>query len=86
MTWGIYGTYLIFVVLLVLAPGPDTTVILKNSLVGGRRAGLASLLGIFFGNVVQGTAAALGVGELITRSQPLFLPGTRGSSAYCSYA
>jgi threonine/homoserine/homoserine lactone efflux protein len=73
VSWGLYGTYLIFVVLLVLAPGPDTTVVLKNSLAGGRRAGIASLLGVSFGGAVQGTAAALGVGELITRSQPLFL-------------
>jgi threonine/homoserine/homoserine lactone efflux protein len=85
MTWGIYGAYLVFVVLLVLAPGPDTTVILKNSLVGGRRAGMASLLGIFFGNAVQGTAAALGVGELITRSQPLFLTIRYVGAAYLVY-
>jgi threonine/homoserine/homoserine lactone efflux protein len=85
MTWGLYGTYLIFVVLLVLAPGPDTTVILKNSLVGGRRAGLASLLGIFFGNAVQGAAAALGVGELITRSQPLFMTIRYVGAAYLVY-
>jgi threonine/homoserine/homoserine lactone efflux protein len=82
MTWGIYGTYLVFVVILALAPGPDTTVILKNSLIGGRRAGMASLLGIFFGNAVQATAAALGVGELITRSQPLFLTIRYVGAAY----
>ena len=85
MTWGIYGTYLAFVVILALAPGPDTTVILKNSLIGGRRAGMASLLGIFFGNAVQATAAALGVGELITRSQPLFLTIRYIGAAYLCY-
>jgi threonine/homoserine/homoserine lactone efflux protein len=85
MTWGIYGPYLVFVVILALAPGPDTTVILKNSLVGGRRAGMASLLGIFFGNAVQATAAALGVGELITRSQPLFLTIRYIGAAYLCY-
>jgi RhtB (resistance to homoserine/threonine) family protein len=72
VAWGTYGAYLVFVVLLVLAPGPDTTVVLKNSLAGGRRAGIASVLGVATGNAVQATAAALGVGALITRSQPVF--------------
>ncbi|MFI9504846.1 LysE family translocator [Nocardia sp. NPDC052566] len=72
MTWANYGTYLVFVVLLVLAPGPDTAVILKNSLVGGRRGGVSTAAGIAVGNLIQGTAAALGVGALITRSQPVF--------------
>lgn len=72
MTWSLYGTYLIFVILLVIAPGPDTMVVLKNSLAGGRMAGLVSSLGICAGNLAQGTAVALGVGALIVRSQPVF--------------
>jgi len=72
MTWGIFGTYLVFVVLLVLAPGPDTMVVLKNSLAGGRGAGLATCVGVVTSNLLQGTAAALGVGALIVRSQPVF--------------
>lgn len=82
MTLATYGAYLVFVVILVLAPGPDTTVILKNSLVGGRRAGMASLLGIAFGNATQATAAALGVGALIARSQPVFLAIRYAGAAY----
>ncbi|GAA5071875.1 LysE family translocator [Nocardia iowensis] len=72
MTWDSYGPYLVFVVLLVLAPGPDTAVILKNSLIGGRRGGVSTSAGIAVGNLVQGTAAALGVGAVITRSQLVF--------------
>jgi threonine/homoserine/homoserine lactone efflux protein len=72
MTWGLYGTYLVFVILIVIAPGPDTMVVLKNSLAGGRAAGLLASLGITAGNLVQGTAVALGIGALIVRSQPVF--------------
>ncbi|MGW0252748.1 LysE family translocator [Nocardia goodfellowii] len=72
MTWDSYGTYLVFVVLLVLAPGPDTAVILKNSLIGGPRGGVSTSAGIAVGNLVQGTAAAFGVGAVITRSQLVF--------------
>ncbi len=72
MSLGLYGTYLVFVVLLVIAPGPDTMVVLKNSLAGGRRAGMLTCAGVTAGNLVQGTAVALGVGALIVRSQPVF--------------
>jgi len=72
MTWSAYGSYLAVVVLVVLAPGPDTAVVLKNSLAGGARGGLLASLGIFTGNVVQGTAAALGLGAVIAHSQPVF--------------
>ncbi|WP_199432749.1 LysE family translocator [Qaidamihabitans albus] len=72
MTWSSYGSYLVFVVIVVLAPGPDTMVTLKNSLAGGFRGGLLATSGIAFGNVLQGTAVALGLGALIVRSQPVF--------------
>lgn len=72
MSWSTYATFAAFATVVVLAPGPDTLVVLKNSLVGGRAAGLATSLGICTSNVVQGTAAAFGVGALIVRSQPLF--------------
>jgi threonine/homoserine/homoserine lactone efflux protein len=72
MSLSLYGTYLVFVVLLVIAPGPDTMVVLKNSLAGGRPAGLVTCAGVTAGNLIQGTAVALGVGTLIVRSQPVF--------------
>ncbi|MEU3273249.1 LysE family translocator [Saccharomonospora sp. NPDC006951] len=72
MTWSSYGSYLIFVILVVLAPGPDTVVTLKNSVAGGFRGGLLAATGIAVGNVVQGTAVALGLGALIVQSQPVF--------------
>ena len=82
MTWSVYGSYLVIVVLIVLAPGPDTMVMLKNALSGGFRGGLLASLGIVAGNAVQGTAAALGLGVLIARSQPLFLALKWAGAAY----
>lgn len=67
-----YGTFALFALLLVLAPGPDFAVVVKSALAGGPRAGFWTGLGVTGSNVVQGTAAALGVGALIVASQPLF--------------
>jgi threonine/homoserine/homoserine lactone efflux protein len=85
MHWGLYGAFLVFAVLLVLAPGPDTTVVLKNCMVGGRKAGLATVAGVTVANFVQGTLAALGVGELIVRSQPVFDTIRYVGAAYLCY-
>ncbi|GAA1880365.1 LysE family translocator [Pseudonocardia ailaonensis] len=72
MTWSSYGTYLAIAVLLVLAPGPDTLVLLRNALSGGRRGGLIAGAGIVAGNLLQGSAAAFGLGVLVASSRPLF--------------
>ncbi len=85
MTWSSYSSYLVIVVLIVLAPGPDTMVMLKNSLSGGTRGGLLATAGIFAGNAVQGTAAALGLGVVIAQSQPVFVTLKWLGAAYLVY-
>ncbi|MDQ0376957.1 LysE family translocator [Amycolatopsis thermophila] len=72
MTWSLYASYLVFVVLIAIAPGPDTMVVLKNALSGGARGGLYACSGIALGNFVQATAVGLGLGALIVRWQPVF--------------
>jgi threonine/homoserine/homoserine lactone efflux protein len=85
VTWSSYGTYLVFVVLVVLAPGPDTMVTLKNALAGGPRGGMLAASGIAAGNLLQGTAVALGLGALIVRSHPIFLTLRWAGVVYLCY-
>lgn len=73
MSWGSYSTFVVLAVLLVLVPGPDFAVVMRNALAGGRRRGLAASLGVVSSNVVQGTAAAFGLGAVIASSHDLFL-------------
>ncbi|WP_063131083.1 LysE family translocator [Nocardia fusca] len=72
MTVHEYVGYLAVVVLVVLAPGPDTVITLQHSVLGGLRGGARAVAGICAASLVQGSAAALGVGALITGSQPVF--------------
>jgi threonine/homoserine/homoserine lactone efflux protein len=67
-----YGAFLAFAIVLILIPGPDFAVVTKNTLVGGRRRGIWTSLGIASSNFVQGTAVAAGLSALIMRVQPLF--------------
>jgi threonine/homoserine/homoserine lactone efflux protein len=72
LSWAGYSTFIAFVLLLTVAPGPDFAVVMKNALAGGRTAGLWTTVGINISNAVQGTVAALGLGALIVASRPLF--------------
>jgi RhtB (resistance to homoserine/threonine) family protein len=73
MTWSTYAGFAAMMALLAMMPGPDTMVVLKNALTGGARGGGWACAGISVANVLQGTAAALGLGAVITRYQPVFL-------------
>jgi RhtB (resistance to homoserine/threonine) family protein len=72
LSWAGYSTFIAFVLLLTVAPGPDFAVVMKNSLAGGRAAGLWTTVGINISNAAQGTVAALGLGAVIVASRPLF--------------
>jgi threonine/homoserine/homoserine lactone efflux protein len=55
--------------LLVLAPGPDTLLVLRNSLSAGRRRGLVTITGIVSGLLVWATIAAIGLAALLRASE-----------------
>ncbi|HYG87379.1 MAG TPA: LysE family translocator [Azospirillum sp.] len=64
--------YLVAATVLVLAPGPDSLLVLSRGLTEGRRAGFVATAGITLGNVVQALLAAVGVSALIAASPTLF--------------
>jgi len=46
MSWSKYAEFLAFAVVLIVIPGPDFAVVTKNTLVGGRRRGRWTALGV----------------------------------------
>jgi threonine/homoserine/homoserine lactone efflux protein len=67
------GTFVLLSALLAIAPGPDTAIVTRNALVGGRRAGLHTILGVFLGLTVWTLAAGAGIAALIRASEPAFV-------------
>jgi threonine/homoserine/homoserine lactone efflux protein len=67
-----YLTFLVVAGVLVMVPGPDFAVVVRNTLAGGRPRGLWSATGVATSNAVQGTAAAAGLGALVLQVEPLF--------------
>jgi threonine/homoserine/homoserine lactone efflux protein len=59
-------------ILLAIAPGPGMLYVLARTLAGGRREGLLSALGTFFGGMVHVFAAAAGVSIILAKSALAF--------------
>lgn len=65
-------SFLLVVGLVVLMPGADFVVTVRNAVAHGRRAGLATVIGIGAASAIQGTLVALGLGAVIVQSHLLF--------------
>jgi threonine/homoserine/homoserine lactone efflux protein len=70
---------------LVLIPGPNLVYIVTRSIEAGRRAGLASMLGVEAGTLVHVTAAALGLSALLASSEVAFEMVRWAGVAYLIY-
>jgi threonine/homoserine/homoserine lactone efflux protein len=67
-----FSVFLSAAILLAIAPGPGMLYVLARSLGGGRREGLLSAIGTFFGGMVHVVAAAAGISIIIAKSVMAF--------------
>ncbi|MCW2938345.1 MAG: hypothetical protein JWN00_1330 [Actinomycetia bacterium] len=58
--------------LLTITPGPDTAMVLRQTLTHGRRAGFAAAVGVALGLVGWGVAAAIGLAALLASSAQVY--------------
>ena len=69
----------------ICVPGPDTALIIRNTLAGGRRSGIASAVGIICGIAVWTLAAAVGLAAVLSASEPVFRALQLVGAAYLVY-
>jgi len=67
-----YAPFVVFALVVAIAPGPDTLLTLRSAVSGGRRRGLWTMAGITIAGSLQGVLAASGLGAIITRAEPVF--------------
>jgi threonine/homoserine/homoserine lactone efflux protein len=65
-------TFALVALVLIMIPGPDQALITRSTLVGGRAAGLLSVVGGVLGLAVHATAAAVGLSALLLASANAF--------------
>jgi threonine/homoserine/homoserine lactone efflux protein len=71
--------------LLIVTPGQDTALTIRNTLAGGRRAGVRTALGVSSGQAIWALAAAAGLAALLQASEPAFLVLRLAGAAYLVY-
>ncbi|WP_029497932.1 LysE family translocator [Kurthia huakuii] len=79
------GVFLIMSLLLILVPGPDSGLVIQNSIVHGKKAGMKTVLGSVSGLFIHTAAAVLGLSALIVKSAWLFTILKWVGAAYLIY-
>jgi threonine/homoserine/homoserine lactone efflux protein len=72
-------------VLVIVTPGPDTALTIRNTLLGGRAGGIATAFGVVGGQAVWALATSLGVVALLVASEPAFEAVRLAGAAYLVY-
>ena len=68
--------------IVIMTPGPDTALTIRNTLLGGRRAGIFTAVGVSGGQAAWTLATAAGIAALLAASEPAFLAVKLAGSAY----
>lgn len=71
--------------LVMISPGPDMVIVIRNTFTGGRAAGLQSSLGILTGNLIHISYCAVGIGLVISQSVLAFTVLKYAGAAYLIY-
>ena len=69
----------------IMTPGQDTALTIRNTLLGGRRAGVATAVGVAVGQGTWTLAASLGLTALLVASEPAFAAIRLAGAAYLVY-
>jgi threonine/homoserine/homoserine lactone efflux protein len=82
------GTFLAFLgvsFIVIVTPGPDTAITIRNTLFGGRSGGVFTALGIATGQTIWAVATSVGIVALLIACEPLFLAVKYAGAAYIIY-
>ena len=72
-------------VLVIVTPGQDTALAIRNSLLGGRRPGVFTALGVSSGQAVWALATSVGLAALIVAFEPAFVALKLAGAAFLVY-
>ncbi|GAA2782329.1 LysE family translocator [Saccharopolyspora taberi] len=85
MTSTLFAGFVLVAAIGVMTPGLDVMLVLRQSLLGGRRTGVAAVVGISLGCVVWGTASIVGLTALLTASRLAYDVVRLAGAAYLLY-
>jgi threonine/homoserine/homoserine lactone efflux protein len=77
-----FAAFLAVSVVVIVTPGQDTALTIRNTLLGGRRSGVFTAAGVSAGQLCWTLAASAGIAALISASEPAFLALRLAGAAY----
>lgn len=81
MTAAVVG-FALFALVMTMTPGPDTLLVLRNCVRGGRRTGAATAVGAALGSLAWAVAAAVGLAAALQRWDAAFTVVRLAGAAY----
>src|SRR5213594_29952 len=72
-------------VLVIVTPGPDTALTIRNTLLGGRRSGVFTAVGVAAGQTSWSVATSAGIAALLVASEPVFRGVRYAGAAYLAF-
>lgn len=66
------AAFVVVATVVIVTPGPDTALTIRNTLVGGRRSGIFTAVGVSIGQATWAVATSLGIATLLAASEPAF--------------
>jgi threonine/homoserine/homoserine lactone efflux protein len=78
-------TFIGVAVVVIVTPGQDTALTVRNTLAGGRSAGIRTAAGVVCGQAVWALAASAGIAALLVASEPAFIALKLAGAAYLVY-
>lgn len=80
-----FASFLGVAALVIVTPGPDTALTIRNTLLGGRSGGVSTAFGVVTGQAVWALATSVGVAALLVASEPAFMALKLVGAAYLIY-
>src|SRR5262245_32231436 len=77
--------FLLVALLVIVTPGPDTLLTVRNTLLGGRSSGFATGLGVAVGQTLWVLATGAGLAALLRASEPAFVAVRLAGAMYLVY-
>jgi threonine/homoserine/homoserine lactone efflux protein len=80
-----FAAFLGVAAVVIVTPGPDTALTIRNTLFGGRRGGVFTALGVSIGQATWALAASAGIAALLQASPPAFNSVRIVGAAYLAF-
>ena len=74
--------FLVLSIIVIVTPGPDTALTIRNTLLGGRAGGVATAAGVELGQATWSVATSAGIAALLVAAEPAFVALKLAGAAY----